>query len=253
MIAGIIACVVYGLLLWRRGIWHWAYALLFVGGVLLVFVALFSPLDAVGGCCLLTAHMAQHVLLIQAAPALLAWAGRYAVRPGPARWPHLAMGEKGLMVVSTLLLLVTMYLWHWPVLYQAALRSPEVHEFEHMLYLGTGLLFWWSIIDRLPPAEEATRWAGPRLLTLLASSLGMMPIGLILLTAGHPIYSFYVEGAERLGWSALYDQQIASLVMMMAGGAALVAPLTIGFALLMGGFGRQAQTVADQRFVEPPL
>src|SRR5579871_4407239 len=43
----------------------------YAAGILAIVVALFSPVDAIGDSYLLTAHMMQHVLLSDIAPALL--------------------------------------------------------------------------------------------------------------------------------------------------------------------------------------
>ena len=52
----------------RPGVGHW---LPYFAGLVLVAVALISPLDAIGDRWLLSAHVLQHVLLADIAPALI--------------------------------------------------------------------------------------------------------------------------------------------------------------------------------------
>ena len=50
----------------------------------------------------------------------------------------------------------TMYAWHVPALYDAAVASPALHAFEHASFLTAGLLVWTVILD---PARSAGRRA----------------------------------------------------------------------------------------------
>src|SRR5207248_1604828 len=41
---------------------------------------------------------------------------------------------------------LALWVWHLPVLYQAALGSAAIHAIEHTCYLATACLFWWALI-----------------------------------------------------------------------------------------------------------
>src|SRR5665213_3539328 len=62
----------------RPGVGHW---LPYFSGLLVLAAALFSPLDAVGDGYLLSAHMGQHILLSDVAPALLVLGLRAPILP----------------------------------------------------------------------------------------------------------------------------------------------------------------------------
>lgn len=223
MIGTLAACAVYTFLAFRTARARPAHALSFYAGVGLLVAALASPLDRLGGCCLLSAHMGQHMLLLMLAPPALVWGLKGALPPRPPDRSWALATAAGALVAN-------MYLWHVPSAYQLALRSGPVHEAQHLLYLATGLAYWWTIISRPAGTGEAwVSWAVPRLASLLGAALGMMPLGLVLLWAGAPLYPFYTAGAQAAGWPVLLDQQVAAMVMLMVGGAALSGGLFAGF------------------------
>src|SRR6185437_15875302 len=39
-----------------------------------------------------------------------------------------------------------LWIWHLPALYQAAVMSSGVHALEHLSFLGTALLLWWTLV-----------------------------------------------------------------------------------------------------------
>ena len=49
-------------------------------------------------------------------------------------------------MVAWLLHTAALWAWHAPPLYQAALDLPALHGIEHLSFLGTGLLFWWTVL-----------------------------------------------------------------------------------------------------------
>jgi putative membrane protein len=137
-------------------------------GWLTLVVALVSPVHRWGEA-LFSAHMVQHELLMALAAPLLVlgrplipwvWAlpgawrrpvGRLAAAaPFQAGWDGLT--HPG---VAWTLHGVAIWGWHLPVLFQATLRSETVHAVQHASFLGTGLLFWWTVLQRSIPASWA--------------------------------------------------------------------------------------------------
>ena len=115
-------------------------ALCFLWGLLALHVALVSPLDSLGGS-LLSAHMAQHLILLvvmaEAFPGyVLPWAFPLEARRRIARWWHgtsaarLLRPSLGLVftpLLASLLYAGVVWVWHAPGLYQATLTSETVH------------------------------------------------------------------------------------------------------------------------------
>nr|MBA3326159.1 cytochrome c oxidase assembly protein [Paracoccaceae bacterium] len=160
--------------LWRasgvgRGIGV-APAACFLAGTLALLGALASPLEGLAGA-LLTAHMAQHVILIAVAPPLIvlgrpevafAWALPRPTRRGVARQPSLHGALRLLQpllqpVPAALLHGAAVWFWHAPRLFQAALADPLLHGLEHASFFATALAFWYATLHaaRVPSAAPA--------------------------------------------------------------------------------------------------
>src|SRR5258706_15037401 len=117
----------------------------FAGGLSAIVLALESPVDAFGAL-LLQAHMIQHLLLIAVAPPLLLlgqpvlplmrglprWIFKDALGPFLAS-PELRQVGRAIIhpVVTWLGLSAATVIWHFPWLYELALRSPGWHQAEH--------------------------------------------------------------------------------------------------------------------------
>jgi cytochrome c oxidase assembly factor CtaG len=179
----------------------------FAAGVALLVAIAVTPLHALSFH-LLTAHLLQNVVLAEWAPALLVMG----VSPGLAaaiarRRPIRALIHPA---VALPLWLVTYYLWHLPVAYDAALRNPAtLLHLEHACYLVTGCLLWWSVLQDEPwRLRSQTRALYLFLAFILAS-----PLGLLLTFLPQPVYAFYGDGFAPWGLTALTDQQMAGVTM----------------------------------------
>jgi len=201
--------------------------LAFAGGVLVLAVALASPLHDLAAE-LFSAHMAQHVLLTAVAPPLLllgrlgprllsllpaAWVGP----AGRARRRGRALLRTGgpgtATVLAVLAATLVLWAWHIPVLYNAAVLDPVIHALEHTLLLGTGLWFWAEImrLDRRGSHPSA-------LLALFLAGGSGAALGVLLAFSGRVAYTVHAAGAARFGLTPLEDQQVAAVGMWMGGG-----------------------------------
>src|SRR5581483_413959 len=186
----------------------------FCAGWVVVVFALASPLEewADGS---LTAHMAQHELLMVVAAPLLA-AGHLelaivALTPRRRRralvwWLRMLRIN---MPVAWALHGTAIWAWHVPTVYQAALATPFLHAIEHMCFLGTALLFWRAALDR-------RLGAGAAALYVFATSLHKNVLGALLFLS--PLIWYPIYGTSP---AALADQQLAGLVMWVPGGVVL--------------------------------
>lgn len=197
-------------------------AFLFLAGVVLATLAVASPLDRAGESYLLSAHMLQHLLLGDAAPALLVLAVR-----GPLAFfllPPLVLrplaGLRPLRAFLSLLLrpsvsfgvwVLALGAWHVPAAYDSALRHPVIHDLEHATFVLAGLLVWTQLID---PARHARLRVGQR----AAYAVALFAAGQVLaevLIFSRPLYPAYVEQPGRLlGLSPSADQGRTGLLMM---------------------------------------
>jgi cytochrome c oxidase assembly factor CtaG/cytochrome c2 len=218
---------------------------IFAGGVAAALAALISPLHAAGEG-LASAHMLQHLLLIGAAAPLLAAAAplgpilrgtppaiRSAAlrgwrRAGPVR---AVLGRAAHPALAWAVHTGTVWTWHLPVPYDAALASDPLHALEHGTLLGTGLLFWWSVLR--PALLGSARRGGPAaagILPLFAVTVTTGGLGALLTFAREPLYGGHLATAHAWGLSALEDQQLAGLLMWVPGSLPYAA--AAGFLLL---------------------
>jgi len=108
---------------------------------------------------------------------------------------------------------IDLYVWHIPVLYQAALRHTGVHALEHAMFLGFGINMWMCLVGPLPTPG----WFGNlgRLFYIVAVRLAGTVLGNIFLWSGTVFYPFYSRGDAVHHISPLADQNIAGAIMMV--------------------------------------
>lgn len=224
---------------------NWAgRAVAFYTGIAVLLVALISPVDTFGDE-LLAAHMVQHLLLIQLAPPLLVlgtpltpllWGLPAPLRRalgrqlGPQRLLRRLLGPLLNPWLVWLLHVGTLWLWHLPVPYEAAVVSEPIHIAEHLTFLLSALLFWWLVIYPLPRRRPLSY--GLTLLYLFATMVQSSLLGALMSMARRPWYGVYERVAVRpWGLSALDDQQLAGLIMWVPAGALYIAAiLAVGVA-----------------------
>jgi putative membrane protein len=220
--------------LWRhagigRGTRLWQVGCFWVGWTVLA-LALLSPLHWLSEH-LLSAHMVEHELIMAVAAPLLVlsrplgvfvWAIPQAWRVAFAQVlviPTLGFGSEPL--AATALHSATIWAWHLPPLFDAALANRWVHMAQHVSFLATALLFWWAVLN-VPLARR-----GAAALHLFATMLALTFLGALMTLSSHPLYASY-QGHQISQLSPLEDQQLAGLIMWVPGCAIYaVAALTL--------------------------
>lgn len=206
-----------------RGPWI-PRTLAFYSGLLILGVALTSPLESAAERAL-SLHMVQHVLLLLAAPPLLVL-GRPVTMAAialPARWSqafrYLRTRRSGEIraqlrpVPAWLLSTPLLWAWHLPTLYQTAVAQPVVHLAEHATFLAAGVTVWGVALGSL---RRHRRSYGSAVLVLLSTSLAGAALGALLTFAPQSIYPIY-DGQAYLGLTALEHQQLAGVIMWVPG------------------------------------
>lgn len=216
--------------LWRhagalRGIGS-AQVVAFFAGWLAVVAALVSPLDAMGAE-LFSAHMVQHeMLMIIAAPLLVlgrplavwVWALPKAWRRPLGGFFHRPAWRAPWLLITApfwawSLHALALWLWHLPALFDAALRSETVHSWQHLSFLLTALLFWWSVFGGATRRER-----GVALVSLFTTMVHTGALGALLTLSSVVWYTAYLHSAPAWGLSALQDQQLGGVVMWVPAG-----------------------------------
>lgn len=178
------------------------------GSLTLLAIAFWTPIHHLGLHYLLTAHLLQNVILAEWAPLLAVLAISPAMARAASRYRVWRVLTHPLVALPAWL--VSYYTWHIPFVYDAALhhQSTLIH-LEHACYFGTGILFWWPIVQDVPHQLATGLRAG----YVFAAFILAAPLGLLLLLLPRAIYGYYVEAPRVWGLSPLADQELAGGTM----------------------------------------
>jgi cytochrome c oxidase assembly factor CtaG len=231
-----------GLYVWRfrevrrespRGAPAWR-AIAFAGGTLALLGALVTPIDGLGEQYLFSAHMLQHVLLGDIAPLLLLLSlSRVMLRPVTRRLMRVerALGPLASPPVAIVVWLGTMYLWHIPALYDAAILHPLVHALEHLSFFAAGVALWWPLVQPIPMRHGLT---GLQPLAYIAAAKGgLAALGLFLAWSSTAHYPFYEDAPRIWGLSPVEDQNVAGVIMMVEQSMTLVLVMVWQFVRML--------------------
>ena len=201
----------------------------FTAGVLVLFIALLSPIHVLSDSYLFSAHMLQHVLLTLVAPPLLIlgtpdWLLRRILRGDLA---FLMVRYATHPVVAFALFNIIFSMWHIPSLYNTSVTNHAVHIFEHLLFIGTAVLMWWPIFSMMP---ELPRLSYPlRIAYLFLLSIAQIIVFAPITFANEPLYEWYVSAPRIWGISPVVDQQVGAIIMKLGGGVIFLALLVAIF------------------------
>jgi putative copper resistance protein D len=213
----------------RYRVWSWYL------GLLVILIALESPIGTYDDT-LFTDHMVQHLLLTMLAAPLLAIGApitlilRVASPESRTRfWLPLLHSRvvriAGFPVISWSVFAAVMWASHFSPLFDAALDNDYMHLFEHALYLGSALLFWWPVVGADP-----SPWRLPHPARVAYLFLGMPQssfLGLAIFSAPEPLYAHYQTLARNWGPTPLADQQLAGGLMWAGGDAAFLIAMIV--------------------------
>jgi putative membrane protein len=196
----------------RRPVPGWRQAC-FAAGLASLAVALSAPVDSLADQ-LLVAHMAEHLVIGDLA-ALLIVLGLTGPLLAPLlrkRWlaPLRAFAHPLVALPSWT---ISFYVWHLPVMYQAALRHDLIHGVQHACFLAFGIAVWMALLGPLPKPA----WFGnaARLGYIIVVRLAGTVLANFLIFSGTVLYPIYRAGDARWHISPMGDQIAAAGVMMV--------------------------------------
>jgi len=204
----------------RTDLADWRRVALFAGGLLVVLAGLLSPIHTIGENHLLWVHMLQHVLIGDLGIALMVVAvrGPLLVFLLPSRVLGPVARDRDVRAILSFLLrpkvaftlwAANLAIWHIPRLYIDAILHPWLHDIEHACWMLAGLLVWTLLVD--PGSHRRLTTAGRIALAAAMFGAGQV-LSSVLIFSFHPLYALY-HGAY--GFSALTDQKLAGVVMMV--------------------------------------
>ena len=201
-----------------RGRPGWDRPLLFATGIAagLVGVGLLGgPADE-----LLSAHMAEHLLIGDVAPAAILVALRgplfHLAVPGVVRRTMWSSGLVRALLrpdASLAFWAISLWLWHVPAVYGAAVSNPFLHELQHASFVLGGFLVWAQLVD---PGRRRALGLWQSLGFALAMMAAAQVVVMALVLSYRPLYDVYATQPDRLwGLSPLADQNTAALLMAL--------------------------------------
>ncbi len=212
-------------------------------GLGMILVATQTFVDPVGEQALLSLHMLQHLLIADLPAPLLLYGARapllYFFWPKPVlvtaaritvlrrTWAWLIQPKVALSVW-----LVTLYAWHLPFMYEAAISNRLVHDLEHVSFAFTGILAWWPLMDPTHHRVEGRVWKAAYI--VVARMVGGV-LGIILVAWPEQIYGIYGTAAQRYGIDPLVDQQAAGGMMMIVDSLIVIGAATFFLATIERG------------------
>lgn len=232
------------------GAQRWA----FLAGLGAIAVALMSGIERYDTT-LFSLHMVQHLLLAMVAPPLLALGApvtQVLRASSPATRQRVILpilhsrllGILGHPIVAWILFAGAMWGTHFSPVFDLSLENRSVHDLEHVLYLASGLLFWWPAVG-LDPAPHRMGHAA-RLGYLFLQMPQNSFLAVAILFAGEPLYPHYATLNGPYGIDALSDQRLAAGIMWFVGDVIFLVALLAVLAGWMRSESRGSEA-ADRR------
>lgn len=205
-------------------------AILFYSGLITVYLAVGSPLDAIGENFLLSAHMVQHHILQFVSPLLIVL--------GIPGWLVDSAFRKifGLRVLFKILthplinaIIWTAFFtgWHYPPLYEAALTTKWIHIFQHYTMFVPSFFMWWLLYNKselVPPAGY-----GIQILYTVSLGIAQTPLFAWLVFGSEVHYPTYEFAPRLVDISPFDDQVLSGLIMKVVGMGVGLAVLGVSF------------------------
>jgi cytochrome c oxidase assembly factor CtaG len=211
----------------------------FYSGLAILWIAIGSPLDGFADV-LLSAHMVEHLLLMSFVPPLVllglpvvpllrglpVFLSKSITGPLLRFTPLRRLGHwLVLPAVAWMAMNLAFLAWHVPTAYDFALEHERWHDFEHICFLFTSLLFWWGILRPWPAARHRPIWGV--LLSLVGADLVNMALAAFLAFCNRPIYPFYIDHPNPFQIAPLPDQILGAVIMWVIGSLAFLVPAVV--------------------------
>lgn len=185
----------------------------FYCGLVLIYLAVGSPLDQLAETFLLSAHMVQHMILVTIAPPLLFSGLPDWLLDGVLERLHIVRLVRLLVnpVVAWFSFTLGYSVWHLPVFYEAALQSKTIHILEHCFMFFSACQLWWCLISRskrVPPMSY-----GLRMIYVVLLMIGQFPVFGCLTLSEEVIYPTYLYAPQLGGWLPEHDQILGGIIM----------------------------------------
>ena len=227
---------------YRMSSWFWR-GTYFLGAIVAFLLASSAPIDILSSR-LFWIHMIQHLLiLIVMAPLIVAGAPMLPMWLGLPRWVRRLVRISSILkvgsplhrfghwlrrpVISCALLIIGIWAWHWPTLYDLALTNSAIHDWcEHLTFLAVSVLFWTQVIPS-PPLRPRIGYLG-RMACVGIAIIQNVVLAILLGFSQAPLYAPYAHlDTMSRAFTALQDQQLGAGIMWTFGDVPFVTAFSI--------------------------
>ncbi|MFK7801336.1 MAG: cytochrome c oxidase assembly protein [Anaerolineae bacterium] len=209
----------------------------YIFAIVTLMLALLSFIDILGAS-LFYFHMIQHLMLTSIAGPLIMLAdpmpitlwglppnlrkkvgrgiSRIIHKDSPWREPLKKATSPG---VSFVIMVVLLWGWHDPNLYNLALRSSFWHDFEHISFFYSSIIFWWHVTGagpRIRPIMSRPK----RIIYLFGGVPSTFVPGVVIAFAGNVLYTYYLTAPPAPApffMTVANDQIIGGIIMWVPG------------------------------------
>jgi putative membrane protein len=211
----------------------------FIAGILSLWIALASPIDALDDY-LLASHMIQHFILMSVAPPLIALGAptvpflrglprfiiRILSRPVfQARWLRSTFHVVTHPAFAWLAMNIAYLGWHVPMMFELTFRSERIHDLEHVTFFLTSLVFWWVVLAPWPSRMPWQRWT--MIPYLLSADILNTVLSGVLCFSGRVLYPTYAVAERVSSLTPLQDQVAAGAEMWVLNSAVFLVPAVL--------------------------
>ncbi len=200
----------------------------FYMGVLGIFLALESPVDALSVTSF-SWHMGQHMLLLLVVPPFILagvpWMAMYegipiSIRPRLGEIANKVLSKNYVNKIISFLtkpgvalgiFALDLWIWHIPAIYDLTFKYNSLHDFEHSTFLAVGMLYFSTLLDS-PPVQVSLSPI-KKIPYIFGGILACWILGIVLTFATAPLYSPYLHQAHATIASTLASQELGAAIM----------------------------------------
>jgi cytochrome c oxidase assembly factor CtaG len=208
----------------------------FLFGLAILWLAIGSPMDGFADA-LLSAHMVEHLLLMSFVPPLLLFGDPQVpllrglpriltVRLLGPLFRLKALRTLGRFLTRPLVAWLAMNLiflgWHVPSAYDFALEHQRWHDFEHICFLSSSILFWWPVIRPWPASVRDQGWT--MIPYLVGADIVNTALSAFLAFCDRPVYTYYLEQPNPFHVAPMADQVVGAVIMWVVGSLVFLIP-----------------------------
>jgi putative membrane protein len=214
----------------NKDITHNSYdTTIFTSGILILLIALISPIHEISDGFLFSAHMVQHLLLTLIAPPLLVmstpdWMISPIFKITPIK-NFLKLITKPIIALSIFTLMFS--IWHLPNLYHTSVTNHYIHISEHLMFMSTAIIMWIPIFSRINELPKLSYLL--QLPYIFILSIGQILVFAPITFSSEPIYQWYINAPRIWNITPLTDQQLGGIIMKVGSGAIFLSLMIIAF------------------------